>query len=118
MAHRVARFEIAATDLQTVRRFYTSLFDWQIPAENPGRYAVVDTGNGIGGFIFRAEPGIPTFVTFYVEVDDVDATLDKAERLGGTVYVPPTPSPIDGEATFAVFGDPEGNIVGLVQRSP
>jgi uncharacterized protein len=116
MAHPVARFEIAATDLKVVRAFYTSLFDWAVPAENPGKYAVVDPGEGVKGMIFRADAGIPTFVTFYVEVDDVDAYLVKAEKLGGTVYVPPTPSPIEGEKFFAVFGDPEGNIVGLVQR--
>lgn len=115
-SHRVARFEIAATDLKTVRAFYTNLFDWTVPAENPGRYAVIDTGDDVPGFIFRADPGIPTFVTVYIEVDDIEAYLNKAEKLGGTTYVPPTPSPIEGEKVFAVFGDPEGNLIGLVER--
>ena len=116
MAHRVARWEIAATDLKTVRSFYTKLFDWKVAGESPERFAEIRTGNGIDGVMIAADPGIPTFVTFYVEVDDCDAYLDKAERLGGTVYVPTTPSPVEGEREFAVFGDPEGNLVGIVVR--
>ena len=112
MGNRVARFEIAATDLRSVKSFYTKLFDWK--AEGEDRYALVHTGNGTNGFIFEADPGLPTFVTFYVEVDDVDRYLDKAEQLGGTIYVPATPSPVSGEREFGVFGDPEGNLIGVV----
>lgn len=119
MGNPVGRFEIAATDLKSLRAFYTGLFEWEAaPSENPIRYSVLETGEGISGFIFKADSGLPTFVTFYVDVDDVEKYLRKAEELGGTVYVPATPSPIPGEKVFAVFGDPEGNIVGLRQRSP
>lgn len=116
MTNPVGRFEIAATDLKAVREFYSNLFDWQTSSDSPTKYALVDTGDGINGLIFRADPGVPTFVTFYIEVDDVEKYLEKAEQLGGTVYVPASPSPVPGESLFAVFGDPEGNIVGLRQR--
>lgn len=112
MGDRVARFEIAATDLRAVKAFYTKLFDWK--TDDADRYAIVRTGSGTDGLIFAADPGVPTFVTFYVEVDDVERYLEKAERLGGTVYVPSTPSPVPGEREFGVFGDPEGNVVGVV----
>jgi hypothetical protein len=116
MNHRVARWEIAATDLRSTKKFYSKLFDWSIGEENPDKFAVIRTGNGIDGLIFLADPGTPTFVTFYVEVDDCEAYLRKAETLGGTIYVPPTPSPVEGEKEFGVFGDPEGNVVGVVTK--
>lgn len=116
VAHRVARWEIAASDLKTTSAFYADLFGWKTTPSENRRFHVVDTGNGIGGIIFKAEDGLPTFVTFYVEVPDVEAALERAEGLGATTYVPPTPSPVAGERFFGVFGDPEGNLVGLVQR--
>ena len=48
----------------------------------------------------------------YVHVDDLDAYLDRAERLGGRRVVPPTDLP-DDYGRFAIFTDPDGNAVGL-----
>ncbi|MEI9971606.1 MAG: VOC family protein [Ignavibacteriota bacterium] len=48
-----------------------------------------------------------------VEVDDVQAYLDKATALGGKTVVPPVKIPT---GTFAWFADPEGNTVGLLKR--
>ena len=51
-------------------------------------------------------------VTFYVETDDPQATLDKVERLGGKVVMPLTE--IAPDTTVALFADPEGHVVGLM----
>ena len=53
------------------------------------------------------------WATFYVEVDDPQAFLDRAEALGATTVLPATEMP--GMATFAMFDDPDGLLVGLVQ---
>lgn len=53
------------------------------------------------------------WVTFYVHVGDLQAYLDKAEKLGGKTLIPPTPIS-EGEA-FAWFSDPQGNCIGLFQ---
>ena len=47
----------------------------------------------------------PTWVT-YIQVDDVSATLKKAEQLGGRILVPAQRNPIGGE--LAVILDPTG----------
>ena len=47
-----------------------------------------------------------------MRVDDLDAYLARAEQLGGTQIVPPTPLPGDF-GTIAVVTDPDGNAVGL-----
>jgi len=47
-----------------------------------------------------------------MRVDDLDACLDRAEKLGGQRLVPPTGLPGD-YGRFAIFTDPDGNQVGL-----
>ena len=52
----------------------------------------------------------------YVEVDDIDAYLKKAETLGGRVLVPRQELP-DGDA-MALLIDPAGLSVGLYSPRP
>jgi predicted enzyme related to lactoylglutathione lyase len=49
-----------------------------------------------------------------VDVEDVQAALDKAAELGGKTVVGPIAIP---SGTFAWFQDPDGNMIGLV-KSP
>ena len=79
-------------------------------------YGIVDThteGTGINGGIAQTQPSEANRVTFYVEVDDLQAYLDKAESLGGKTIMPVTE--IQGFVTLAMFTDPAGNAVGLVK---
>ena len=50
-------------------------------------------------------------VLVYVATDDVQASLAKAESLGGKTLVPKTEIPKIG--WFGIFADPTGNKVGL-----
>jgi len=52
---------------------------------------------------------------FYIETDDVAASLAKVEAAGGKTIVPPVPIPT---GTFAWFADVEGNVVGLWKPAP
>ena len=115
MGRPVVHFEIAVKDGKTAHWFYSKLFDWKIDASNPMNYGLVsaDEQGGIGGGIFEAQEGMPTYVTFYVHVDDLQSYLTKAEELGGKTVLPPTPIPDIG--SFAMFADPDGNTVGLFQ---
>jgi predicted enzyme related to lactoylglutathione lyase len=80
-------------------------------------YGVVETGGegGIGGGIMKS-PGDEPYLTFYVQVEDVQAALDKATNLGGEAVVPPQDVP--GVGTTAFMKDPDGNIVGLFKPLP
>ena len=51
-------------------------------------------------------------VTIYVQVDDLQASLEKAESHGGQTLPRPIPS---GMVSFAMFLDPSGNCIGLYQ---
>ncbi len=52
-------------------------------------------------------------VTVYVDVDDLQATLDKAKSLGGEVVMPPMDVP--GGPSIAQFKDMDGNIIGIMK---
>jgi predicted enzyme related to lactoylglutathione lyase len=110
----VVWFEVVGRDGDTLRTFYSKLFDWQIADSGSGMdYGMVAASNGgIGGGIGRSQDGGDGFVTVYVEVDDPAAFLAKAEKLGGKTVVPPTEIP-SVNLTFALFTDPEGHVIGL-----
>jgi predicted enzyme related to lactoylglutathione lyase len=115
MANPVVHFEIIGNDVAGLGRFYGDLFDWNVrPVEGMDGYSLVDTGSegAIGGGIGASDDG-RSLVTFYVEVDDPQAYLDKAESLGATTILSVTEIP--NMVTFALFADPEGHAVGVVK---
>ncbi|HEX9658230.1 MAG TPA: VOC family protein [Bacteroidota bacterium] len=118
MGASVIHWEINARDSQRVQEFYSNLFDWKIDSNNPMRYGLVNTGSkeGAMGGIGQADPNNPSpSVTFYVQVDDLQKYLDRAESLGGRTVMPPMEIP--GMVTLAMFADPEGNVIGMVKAS-
>jgi predicted enzyme related to lactoylglutathione lyase len=112
----VVHWEIQAADAGSQRAFYTDLFGWSIDANNPQNYGMVAAaGDGaIGGGISSAQDG-KSYVTFYVEVPDINASLAKAESLGGSTVMPRMDI---GMVILAQFRDPEGNIIGLIESKP
>ena len=115
MANPVVRFEIGAAEDRPLVTFYGELFGWGLQAVADG-YTLVDTrgGTGISGGIGRSQTGDP-WATFYVEVEDLQATLDRAEALGGRTVMPVTELP--GMA-FAMFHDLDGCWSGCGGAAP
>ena len=115
MPNSVVHFEIHSTGAEGLRKYYADLFGWHINADNEMGYGMIEThaGKGIDGGISPQMGDEPNMVLFYVETDDLQASLDKAVGLGGKVYMPVTEMPM---VTFAMFTDPEGNVVGLVKQ--
>ena len=116
MPNPVVHFEVIGKDGPALQRFYGELFGWSINADNPMNYGIVDNGGqGINGGVGPAPEGGPGHLTWYVEVEDLQAALDKAKELGGT----PAFGPIDvpGGPSIALFNDPEGHLVGLVKSA-
>ena len=114
MANPVVHFEVIGKDGKKLQSFYGGVFGWNIQADNPMNYGLVsneDTGGGIGGGVGQGDGS--TSVTFYIEVDDPQAYLNKVEAAGGKTVMPVTEIP--GMVVLAQFADPEGNVVGLVK---
>lgn len=113
MANPVVHFEIGCRDTEKTGKFFGELFGWNI--QNLGPAANIDTGSsqGIPGHITALGHEPQHYTIFYVEIDDIQAYLDKAKALGGKTLVPPVKIPT---GTFAWFADPDGNTIGLLQK--
>ena len=112
VARPVVHFEIGCADRDRAAEFYGKLFGWKMQPLGPA--VAVEAGKGgIGGHISSLGQSAFQYTMFYVEVDDLEATLDKAAALGGKTMVPPVRIPT---GTFAWMLDPEGNTIGLWKR--
>ena len=116
MGAPVVHFEIMGGEGSELETFYGQLFGWKINSNNPMNYGVVETGAGPGGITGGVGPSIDGTkrVSVYARVEDLQATLDRVEHLGGKTILPPTEVP--GGPKLAMFADPAGNITGLLMR--
>jgi uncharacterized protein len=116
---KVGWWEITLADKASsdkVKTFFTQVFGWKIESDPQFGYGEVSAKDaGIGGGIGPTnQPGAKNNVTFYVEVDDIDAYLKKIEAAGGKTIMPNTPM---GNVAFAQFADPAGNVIGLFKNT-
>jgi predicted enzyme related to lactoylglutathione lyase len=122
MTGRVVHFEIPFDDGDRARGFYNEIFDWQVQTlPEMGGYTLVMSGPSgeqgptepgyiNGGMLSRGD-SVTSGPVIVVDVDSIDATLEKIAGLGGSVVSPRTAV---GDMGFAAyFTDPEGNVVGL-----
>jgi predicted enzyme related to lactoylglutathione lyase len=115
--HPSVMFEILAKEQKPLLDFYRKLFGWEYQF-GTGNFAYVkfpSLAQPLLGGIGQAnskEKGFEAGRNFYLLVDDLKATLDKANGLGGSTYVDPVV--VDGYH-FAMMKDPEGNIIGLIE---
>jgi uncharacterized protein len=111
MAHPVIHAEVRSGDPDATRAFFGELLGWTYTDGGFPGYSFVDTG--VDGAIPTAIgplQGGADAVLFFVGVDDVEATLARAEELGGTIVQPAQKVP---GVTFGVFADPQGHHVGV-----
>ena len=114
MGNPVSHFEVVGKDAQALQDFYGSAFGWKLTPVMP-TYAMAYPGveGAINGGIGAAMDGGPGHVTFYVDVDGLEATLETVERLGGRRVVGPMDVP--NGPKLALFADPEAHVVGLIE---
>ena len=111
MGQPVVHFEIGCRNSPKTQEFYSKLFGWQIQEQGPAAMIATGSPMGIQGHITALGHEPYHYVTVYVQVDNLQAALDKAAMLGGKMVVPPTPVP--GMGHFAWLADLDGNIIGL-----
>ena len=110
MGNPVVHFEIGCGSAGKTVEFFSRLFDWEVTKMGPASMINTGSSSGIQGHITELGHEPHNYVTVYVQVDDVQAYLDKANSLGGKTLVPAVEIPT---GTFAWLGDPDGNVVGL-----
>ena len=112
MAHPVIHAEIRSQDPDATRKFLADLFGWKVASEGgfPG-YTFMDTGTQDGpATAISPRQGAEDEVLFFIAVEDVAATLAKAEALGGTIVQPTQEVP---GVSFGVFADAQGHKIGV-----
>jgi predicted enzyme related to lactoylglutathione lyase len=112
MAHPVIHAEIRSADPDATRRFLGELFGWSVAQEGgfPG-YTFMDTGTQDGpATAISPLQGPEDEVLFFVSVDDVAATLRRAEELGGRIVQSAQEVP---GVSFGVFADDQGHKIGV-----
>jgi predicted enzyme related to lactoylglutathione lyase len=113
MGNPVVQFQILSKHPDETAKFYSTLFGWTVSANNPLGYRQISTGSGAGiqGGIWPAPPQAPNFVQLFVAVEDLQASVKKAEELGAKLIIPPTALPEGGE--LAVMQDSNGMPFGI-----
>jgi len=102
----VVFFTIFGPQSEQLQQFYSGLFEWKIAPNGDVATAV---SSPLPANIGKGEA--ETIV--YLGVDDITATLAKVKERGGTIWFPRLEVP--GRVVLAVFKDPAGNSVGLVE---
>ena len=134
--NRVVHFEIMADDLERAKKFYSSVFGWEMQqmGSEYGNYVVLKSGPGPdeiaagkvtmeniginGGMMKRNAPlpadGLsPNAYTCIIGVDDIDAYITKVEAAGGKPQTDKMDVPGVGKLRY--YKDTEGNIFGMIQ---
>ena len=106
--------DLSTFQAEGTKRFYAALLGWSYettsqPDGSP--YHLAATGTGDAAAIFEMPEkfqkiGLPSFWMSYIAVDDIDATVEQARRLGGKVEVGPLA--YGGGASIALIRDPLG----------
>ncbi len=103
MSAPIVFFDIAGPDAATLKTFYSGIFGWNIDANN-----AIKTPKLEG--TLRQDPAEKII---YMGVPDINVTLEQIKAAGGAVAMPRTVIP--NVVTFALFTDPAGNRMGLVE---
>lgn len=105
-------YELMTTDADAAQEFYADVVGWSIARADmagTGDYRIFTASDGQGtGGLMTLPDGAPMKPGWfgYVGVDDVDATAEKLQQLGGSVHM--GPQDIPGVGRFAFVADPQG----------
>ncbi|MFQ5555946.1 MAG: VOC family protein [Acidimicrobiales bacterium] len=111
--------DLATTEPEGAKRFYSAMFGWDFTDEEAGGEAVytmaTKDGHAAAGMMQQAQEqvdmGLPPMWNTYITVDDVQATVGRVESAGGRVMAPVMDVMDAGK--MAVVVDPSGAVVCL-----
>ena len=110
--------ELATSDGAAAKKFYTSLFGWEIDdvPGGGGVYSLLKKKGKDAAALYELGPqqkGVPPHWNSYVSVASADDAATKAKRLGGTVIM--EPFDVMEHGRMAVVQDPAGAAFSLWQ---
>ncbi len=112
----VGWIDLASTDQDAAKEFYSKLFDWEArdePLPDGGYYTnFAKDGKAVAG-LGSAFEGMPSMWTSYILVDDADKTAQAVKEAGGQVFM--EPMEVMQYGRMAMVSDPSGAAIGLWQ---
>lgn len=115
-------FEIPVHDFDRARKFYSTIFNYEMPEEQlgykrKGFFPFDRKHGGIGGAIVQGAEYLPSqrgTLVYLHAGDDLTDILDRVEAAGGKIELDKRPvSELHDFGYFAIFYDPDGNRVAL-----
>ena len=108
----IVHIEIPTNNEKESAEFYQNLFGWHTETFEEMNYTMWDPHEGPGGGFSPLDETVqPGNVIIYVNSEDIEADLKKAESLGATVVFPK--SEISKTGWYGMFKDPTGNTIAL-----
>ena len=112
--------ELATTNVQAAKDFYGTVFGWEFSDHNIGdmTYTMIRHSGkdfaGIWAIPKEQEKHIPPHWMAYILVENLDKSLELAQKKGATVI---KPSSMAGDfGKFAIIADPTGAHIALWQN--
>lgn len=99
-------FDIAGEKAEELRTFYAEVFGWRAGADGQMTIPITSPISSV----IRQDPAEKRI---YIGVEDITARLEKVKARGGKIEAPRFE--VKGVAVLALFKDPAGNPMGLVE---
>ena len=111
--------ELHSKDIDADLEWLKATFGFEIgemPMPNGATYYLLNVdGQPIGGAVAAMFEQVPSMWLSWVEVDEVDGTLSRIDRLGGKAHSPAMD--IEGVGRMAVVADSTGGVFGVITPS-
>jgi uncharacterized protein len=112
--------ELTTRDTKASEKFYTQMFGWTPKHSAPAavmEYTEFSVSGqpSIGMMAMPKEmpPQVPSYWMPYFQVENCDASTEKAKQLGGKLMV--GPQDISGTGRFSIIQDPQGAVFAVFQ---
>lgn len=116
---RIGWQDLTVDDAEQVRDFYMAVAGWRSQPLDMGGYddyvmLSPDGESAVGGVCHArgVNAQIPALWMVYINVEDLDASVERVRSLGGEVVDGPREL---GEGRFCVIRDPAGAVCGLIE---
>jgi predicted enzyme related to lactoylglutathione lyase len=110
--------ELVTSDPAASKAFYSSVVGFTTEESNMTGETVQlfkHGGEQVANILPKPSPEAPDAWVFYVEVKDIDETIEAAKKAGGSVIFPPLAIPPIGSVSW--LADPTGAVFGILQPS-
>lgn len=111
-------WEIASHDAEKSAGFLKKIFGWEMKYDEANKIYDFPISKGesnlLGGEVFTLRKAKLPFLTFYVQVDDIDEKAKLIEELGGFILEPPFEIP--SGSRICLFNEPSGVTLAMLER--